>query len=617
MIKLNKIKENIRNILSRDKFIPVIITSSIIFFFLSSLFPYWQRSNDFVKFLSPDENANYVFTTLYRSSNSLTFYEKYNLVAEDIIIPRSYYGHNGNIKPVSFLGMTIIYGNLANIFGPGIIPFLTPFFASVGLLFYYLLIRLLFGRKNALISFFLLFSFPVFFYYSARSMFHNILFLVFFIISLYFLTLLFQKRFPKKDPVVNKELESELDSNLKSEREINELELCKVSKRKYYRQLFSYDFLYSSLAGLFLGLTIGVRASELIWLVPAGMVFLISYYRKINLFRLLILFSFIFLALLPIFYYNQILYDSPFYGGYYEMNKSLGDISMAGGGIVKSIFSGHLSDIWSFGKTIFNTIFYFGFHPRQSLQMLSIYGVQMFWYLFYPFIFGFLYFIFLSRRNFKKIFPFILSWMVLSVLLIFYYGSWKFVDNPDPNSFTIGNSYTRYWLPIYIGMIPFVSVFVLNISKIFSFIKNKVVYRLINIFMPIALVSFIALFSFNFVYRGSEEGLNMYFKNLRVAKNELEKVIFLTEENSVIITEYHDKFLFPERKVIVGLFNDDNMNRNYSNLLKYLPLYYYNFTLPDKDMDYLNDRRLKDFGMGIELIENVNDAFSLYRIIGY
>ena len=35
------------------------------FFFLSSIFPYWQKSNDFIKFLSPDENANYVFTKLY------------------------------------------------------------------------------------------------------------------------------------------------------------------------------------------------------------------------------------------------------------------------------------------------------------------------------------------------------------------------------------------------------------------------------------------------------------------------------------------------------------------------------------------------------------------------
>lgn len=194
---LSKIKNAKKETKNRRVFV-VVVFFCLIFFILSSIFPYWQKSNDFIKFSSPDENANYIFTNLYYNSGELSFYEKYNLVAEDIIRPRSYYSHQGSVKPVSFLGMTILYGNLAKIFGSSIIPFLTPFFASVALLFFYLLIKLLFGRKNALVSFFILFSFPVLFYYSARSMFHNVLFLSFFIIALYFLTLLFEKKPPKK-----------------------------------------------------------------------------------------------------------------------------------------------------------------------------------------------------------------------------------------------------------------------------------------------------------------------------------------------------------------------------------------------------------------------------------
>lgn len=580
--KINKKRQNQGSLLLVGFF-------CLVFFFLSSIFPYWQKSHDFIKFLSPDENANYVFTKLYQESGQLSFYEKYNLISDDIIRPRSYFSYEGEIKPVSFLGIIIIYGEISKVFGPEIIPFLTPLFASLGLFFYYLLIKLFFGRKNALISFFILFSFPVLFYYSARSMFHNVLFLSFFIIFLYFLALLLQKRVPDK-------------------------KLFKENKKEYYGRLFNFDFLYASLAGVFFGLTVAVRASELIWLVPAGLLLILLKWKKFNLFRLTIIFSFALVTLLPIFYHNQILYDSPFYGGYYEMNKSLEDISQASGGIIKSFFTGHLSDIKNFAKTIFYTIFYFGFHPRQSLQMFDVYVIKMFWYLFFPFVFGVLSAGIWQRKILKKVWPYGLSWLLLSVILILYYGSWKFVDNPDPNSFTIGNSYTRYWLPIYIFLIPFTSIFISNISKLFLFIKNKLSYRIISALISIIAVIFIIFTSFKFVYSGSEEGLEHYFFQLKKAKVEAGKVIALTEENSVIITEYHDKFLFPERKVVVGRFNDDNMNRNYHNLTNHLPVYYYNFTLPETDLEYLNNRRLKEFGLRIELVEDIDNAFSLYGI---
>ena len=87
----------------------------------------------------------------------------------------------------------------------------------------------------------------------------------------------------------------------------------------------------------------------------------------------------------------------------------------------------------------------------------------------------------------------------------------------------------------------------------------------------------------------------------------------LTESNAVIITRYHDKLFFPERKVIVGLFNDDNMNMRYAQLVDYLPVYYYNFTFPQKDVKYLNQSKLPKAGLRIEKIERVGD-FSLYKL---
>ena len=228
MTNIKKIIKNIGKIAPKDKFLFVIIGFSVIFFLMTSILPNFQEKNNFLKFFSPDENANYVFTKLYAQTDNLYVFEKYNLIAEDIVRPRSYISENGFIKPVSFLGMTIYYGFLAKIFGVGIIPYLTPFFASLALIFYYLLIKKLFGSKNAFISSLLLFSFPVLIYYSTRSLFHNVLFLSFLIIALYFLAVLFDKRIttPEKD------------------------------KNNYFRKLFYFDFLIASLSGLFFGLAI-------------------------------------------------------------------------------------------------------------------------------------------------------------------------------------------------------------------------------------------------------------------------------------------------------------------------------------------------------------------------
>ena len=92
-------------------------------------------------------------------------------------------------------------------------------------------------------------------------------------------------------------------------------------------------------------------------------------------------------------------------------------------------------------------------------------------------------------------------------------------------------------------------------------------------------------------------------------------MLALTPSDAVIITRYHDKLLFPERKVIMGLLTDDNMNRLYANLVKQqVPLYYYNFTLADKDFDYLNSSRLKVLGLKIDKVAKITKDFTLYRL---
>jgi len=585
-----------------------VIFLSVIFFFGTASYNYLTQTDGLIKWSSPDETANYVFSKLYGQTGEMQIFEKYNLLADDIIHPRSFGSANGNLKPVSFLGIILIYGFLVSLTGFKILPFLTPVFASLGIIVFYLLIKKLFGLRNGLISAFLLASFPPYIYYSARSMFHNVLFVVLLIIGLYF-------------------------------------GLLMVGKRCEWKKLDLLNWLLAALAGFFFGLAIITRTSELLWLTPMLIVLWLGSIKKIGITRLVIFLSFLFLAVLPALFWDQVLYGSPLAGGYPEMNQSVKTLVQASGDLVKATAIGDLTSSRELLEKIKSTIFHFGFSSKQSARMLYYYFARMFPWLFWPGVLGGLLFLQRVRRWRKKHLVYLITYGVISVILLFYYGSWLFHDNPDPKSFTIGNSYTRYWLPIYLGALPFISLFLIRLTRaifprfsraegesggrqgknavfptVGSLIKSqfRCLKRIFFINCSRAVLLILIYFiSISFVLVGSEEGLIYSIGNQRKSKYEFEKILSLTEPNSIIITRYHDKVFFPERKVIVGLFDDDNMNAYYRKLLNYLPVYYYNFTLPEKDLDYLNNEKLKTANLQIAPVGKITGDFTLYKLAKY
>ena len=92
-------------------------------------------------------------------------------------------------------------------------------------------------------------------------MFHNILFIVLLIIGLYYLI--------------------ELINN-------------KQKKRKYFL------LICSALSGFFIGLAVITRTSELLWIAPVLFMLLLFNIKKIGIVKLIIFFSFLFLAILPV-----------------------------------------------------------------------------------------------------------------------------------------------------------------------------------------------------------------------------------------------------------------------------------------------------------------------------
>lgn len=559
---------------------------ALMFFCGTAGYNYLAHRDGVVKWGAPDENANYIFTKLYAETGQLQIFEKYNLIAEDIVVPRSFRSDQGWIKPVSFLGIIMIYGGIAKVIGVWVIPYLTPFFGALGIIFLYLAFKKIFHPNNALISSLLLSVFPSYIYYSCRSMFHNVLFTALMIITLNFI----------------------LEMN---------------GKDRSLKRIF-----YSALAGIFFGLGVATRTSELMWLLPVLFFIWIPNIFRVNFSRLLFFALFFTLTMLPFLQQNKLLYGSYFSGGYVEMNKSISTLSSMGTALVSTTVLGRFQQASDFIYKIKDTIFYFGFHPYQSLKMLFYYFAKMFYWIFWPALLGFLILLAQFKKMRRRHWLYLGAGFVLSTILVLYYGSWEFHDNPDPKSFTIGNSYTRYWLPVYIFALPLVSLFIMKISSGILKLLNRENYFKANEkflsygFRPVLflgtmraiMVIAVMFVSLQFVLIGSAEGLVFTLDRQKLAKTEISEVLKLTEKDSIIITKYHDKLLFPERKVIYGLFDNDEMLIKYKRLVQILPVYYYNFTFPEKDFNYLNTKRLPLFGLKIEVVKKVNADFTLYRV---
>ena len=566
------------------------ILIALIFFVAAASYNFITQKDGLIKWNSPDETANYYFAKSYAAGNDLAKFEPADVIANDLVIPRSFKSENGWLKPVSFLGIILIYGEIGALTSPALIPYLTPFFAALGIIFFYLLIKRLFNSRIALISSALLAVFPVYLYYSVRSMFHNVLFLVLLIIGFYFLTLTLDKVYSYI-----------LRPNIFSWR---------LPKNVLW------GWVYTFLSGLFIGLAVVTRSSELLWLVPVLGIIILFYGCRLGLSRILIFISGLALGLLPAFYFNQILYQSPFYGGYSEMNRSIIDISSAGSDLVKSTVSVKLAPYQEIFTRIFKNIFFFGFHVRQSWDMFQRYVIIMFPWLTYLAGLGSLGLIILNLKNpRKKYLVYFLVWVTLSVILVLYYGSWKFTDNPNTASYTIGNSYTRYWLPMYLMALPLVALTIeLALKALFFFFRKHSSYKTLVAGGATIVVFLIATYSLNFLMFGSEEGLINLYYNTRADKAIGELVFTATKPEAIIITRYHDKVFFPERRVMIGSMDEEKYYSFIVKLLKYYPVYYFNFSYTPAAVNYLNNGRLAKYNMRMDLVKKTGGRFALYKI---
>jgi len=527
-------------------------------------------------FNSPDEMSNHYFSSLFSDVSELWRFESINIYADGRMHPRSVKVVDLFLVPGGFIGMPVLFGSIAKVFGDGVIVYLTPLFALLAVIAWGVLVGMIFsgsgkgkgktvftseGVRIGLVASLLLLSNPAWWYTTARTMMPNVLFVSLLLVAVtaYFV------------------------------RPIDRVFRWKWGEA--YSRLRILDFV---IAGVCLALALTVRPSELPWVLMSAAVIGIIYRKSIPVLGSVITAVSGVVTAAPILLLHHSAYGSIFSSGYGE----------ALGGIPAQIASGGI------GMRLLGPLqpylFPLGFAPRTALQVFFTYGVGFFWW--WSLAVGVSAVVLLLHRDAKKKAHRSvrsLGWVaaVTSVWLILFYGSWIVRDNPDPDAVTIGSSYFRYWLPLFV-----LSTAVVARAIVVS--ADRLKGRMRTLSVP-AIITVFAVMSAYVVFTSPQEGLFAVRENLIRYEGEVDVVLAATEEDALIVVDRADKLLFPARRVMYPL-RDDETYTTLGKLKDSAPLYYFGITLPEEDVTYLRDVRLAPLGLSVEHVVSFAEE-SLYR----
>lgn len=569
------------------------------FFFAYAWFPF-VTTRPAVNFPSPDATANYFWTVRFAEAGKLWYADAANLSADDIVHPRSMRSDAGMVKPVSFLGIILLYGTVAKLAGVAVVPYLSALVAAAGAGFLYGIARRIFDRRIAFAAAGMLLPLAPYWYHASRGMFHNVLFTVLALGGAWLALVTVDTRRTLAAPV------SDGNENVPF--------------------LRLYTLATALFAGIFFGLALLTRTAEAPWLGVLMGVLLIamwwplhrpqwrSWLTAAGWLPAIMFVTGVAMALVPLFYYNTLLYGEPLNFGYPSRINRLIETVQTG------VTGGTAAAAVPWWDAVFEILFPFEVHPRAAWRHFQQYYADMFWYLCWPAAAGLLW---LAGRLWKtplRQWLYLGLWLGISGYIVFLYGSWMIRDNPS-GAATIGNSYTRYWLPLYVMALPVAAAAIVQVSEWLSRIaawlirKPAAVPYATAVLAGAAVIAFGTLNAREALY-GNEEGLVRMAAALQRDQALVHEVLPAVPAEAVVISERYDKFFFPQRRVIVGALTDNAYNERYARLARAgFALYYYGFMFPEKDFNYLNDRKLAEVGLHLEPVRLQETAgVGLYRL---
>lgn len=492
-------------------------------------------------FNSPDETANNFFIQVFSENGALAVPASFEGEQGDIVVPRSIRVVNGQMVPASFLGLIILYGAVTALFGNSFLYLFGGLIAVFGVLGYYILIREIWGSRIAFYSALCLFFFPGWWYYASLSFYPNVLLLT----------------------------------------------LVLWSFVIFIIALRSQKTLYSFLSGILIGFALITRLVAFPWIAFLWILFLIHYSKK-KLFsaRMIVtwLITILFFMSLLLFIQSE-LYANPFETGY--------------------VLSETTYDKTAIFTNLYSRVIQPGWNPRIAVSVFFNYIAGLFWFIMIPAIFGVAFFLVPKRKRAIKHYYYIAATAGVALWLINYYGSWIVTDNITPGAVTLGVSYVRYFLPIYLLLIP------LAVYGTYKFVILLFSRPLLRRFAFVFLLTFYILVTFRLTYFDKNDSLANVHETLLLNELKKEEVLEKTEENAIIVTYRQDKLFFPDRAVIHTL-DDEYVFEKLSGIIEERPLYLYTF-LDEADVKILKER-IQLYNLGLERVTDVYDN-TLYQFI--
>lgn len=518
----------------------------LFFYNFNNIFLWWPLANTYghLIFNWPDASANYYFAKLFAESGVLASFEPLNLLSDNLIHARSVNVVSANLVPITFLPALALFGSAFRLLGDLGVLFFTPLLSALsGLLVYRISYYIFKDLDLSLLTAILFWSLAPVIFFSNIVMLPQMLFIFTILAGWY-----------------------------------------SIAKYFYKRKTF-----YWLLGSLFLSLAVFIRPSEILWLSFISIFVVYINRDKINWLKYLYG-GLIFLATAAWFLYlNKITYGGYLSFGY--MNLQSGDIASEASLSVEA-------SLWDYIKILF---FPFGFDvvlilknfykyfiaiiPSQVILAVLALGI-----MFYKKSLNFVW------KKYLLLTPFVF------LLIVIYYASWDLADPLVKELNKISISYVRYFLPLYIWILPLTAW---AIKKIF-YGQSK-----INKWSYYIIIFAIVLSSVKFAFMAKYDGLLAMGDNIRDYYQQYSIVSSEIDDDSVIISSREDKIFWPKYKVVVEQ-GDLPLWPRVANLLGDTNVYYYT-NLSQENVDILSQEAMNSDLYLDEFLE-VKNNFRLYKV---
>lgn len=532
--------------------------------------PFAVRDNIFV---SPDEHATWTFAERITQTGVARVSEVRNFSLNGFLHPRSTVTVGEYIVPAGFLGITYLAGFFF-LLSPVLAASTGPILCALGLIAFYNLLRF-FGssREFAGWSVVALAIHPAWWLYSMRSLMPNVPFVSLVLLAGWIAVIAWKKQEPLRRWM---------------------LWLC---------------------SGCLFGSALAIRPSEWIWmfggLCAGAFLFAATYNKTVRSVlqerKKEIMGVIVGVGLVGSF---ALILQSQVYGSAlvtgYTVDQPVWEVG--------SVFKEDISVAWY--EKVFAILFPFGIHERATLTNVWRYIIALYPWMTVVGVVGVCLFMKDKRRQRKEkkdLFSFLFyffSFTSLAYLLILY-GSWVFFDNPDPSVISLGNSHTRYWLPIFVALAPAVA-YVLQSGRalLFSWSMGERTKKLARIF-PVIVLVLMSFCSAHLVFLG-DDGVLHTRTALATFAEKRTAILEATPSDAIIIVDRADKYLWPHRAVVVPLRSEATYAK-IPELLNAAPLYYFSITLPEEDLAYLNEVTLAQTNITFAPIITINEE-TLYEV---